>query len=309
MLEILLKTLPFFALVGLGYGAAKLGAFPAEASKWLTKFVFYFALSAMLIRLCANLSITELFDARFAAAYLLACLMVYGLALLVAKLRGATLAEAAVEAQCSVIGNTGFLGVPMLVAILGPQAAAPLLLLLIIDMVVFNSLITLLITAGREGRMQFSTLRALGVGLVQNPILMSVVFGLLWGASGVPVPLPINEFLTLLGAAATPAALFSIGASLASRRIERPMIAAWLSFAKLVLHPLAVAFTALWLFRVEPFAAGVMIMTAALPVAGNTYILAAHYGVAPQRVSASILISTALSIFSVTAVIAWVTGT
>ena len=55
-------------------------------------------------------------------------------------------------------------------------------------------------------------------------------------------------------------------------------------------------------------AAGVMVAAAALPVAGNTYILAAHYGVAPQRVSASILISTAISIVTVTAVIAWVTG-
>ena len=50
----------------------------------------------------------------------------------------------------------------------------------------------------------------------------------------------------------------------------------------------------------------VMISAAALPVAGNVYILAAHYGVAPQRVSASILISTAISVITVTAVIAWV---
>ncbi len=45
-----------------------------------------------------------------------------------------------------------------------------------------------------------------------------------------------------------------------------------------------------------------------LPVAGNVYILARHYGVAPQRVSASILISTLISIVTVSAVIAWITG-
>jgi len=49
-----------------------------------------------------------------------------------------------------------------------------------------------------------------------------------------------------------------------------------------------------------------MIAAAALPVAGNVYILAQHYGIAPQRVSASILISTAVSILTVTMVIAWV---
>jgi malonate transporter and related proteins len=51
-----------------------------------------------------------------------------------------------------------------------------------------------------------------------------------------------------------------------------------------------------------------MIAAAALPVAGNVYILAQHYGVAPHRVSSAILISTAVSILTVTAVIAWVTG-
>ena len=55
-------------------------------------------------------------------------------------------------------------------------------------------------------------------------------------------------------------------------------------------------------------AAGVMIAAAALPVAGNVYILAQHYGVAPQRVSTSILISTAISIVTVSWVIAWVTN-
>jgi len=67
-----------------------------------------------------------------------------------------------------------------------------------------------------------------------------------------------------------------------------------------------VALSALVLFPVAPYVAGVMIAAAALPVAGNVYILAQHYGVAPQRVSASILISTAFSIVTVSAVIAWV---
>jgi hypothetical protein len=83
-------------------------------------------------------------------------------------------------------------------------------------------------------------------------------------------------------------------------------VALWLSFAKLVLHPVAVAVAALWVFDVEAYAAGVMIAAAALPVAGNVFILAQHYRVAPQRVSTSILISTAVSVLTVTAVIAMV---
>jgi hypothetical protein len=51
-----------------------------------------------------------------------------------------------------------------------------------------------------------------------------------------------------------------------------------------------------------------MIAAAALPVAGNVYILAQHYGVAPARVSASILISTVASIVTVPLVVAWLEG-
>jgi hypothetical protein len=82
-------------------------------------------------------------------------------------------------------------------------------------------------------------------------------------------------------------------------------VALWLSASKLVLHPAAVAVAALVIFPVEPYAAGVMVAAAALPVAGNVFILAQHYGVAPKRVSASILVSTVLSVLTFPAVIAW----
>lgn len=308
MLPILLKTLPFFALIGVGYWAGRVRIFPPEAVAWLTKFVFYFALSAMLFRFAANLSLAEIFDLPFVLAYLSATTLVYLIAMGVALFRKRGLEEAAMEAQCATSGNTGFLGVPMLVVLLGPAAAGPVLMVLTVDMVVFSSLITLIITGARGGALGLHTLRTLAVGWLRNPMVVSIVLGLIWSGLALPVPAPVNEFLALLGGAATPGALFAIGASLAGRGAERLGVAGWLSFAKLVLHPLAVAVAALWLFPVDRAAAGVMIAAASLPVAGNVYILAQHYGVAPQRVSTAILISTAVSILTVTAVIAWITG-
>ncbi|MDQ1848678.1 AEC family transporter [Gemmobacter fulvus] len=308
MLPILLKTLPFFALIGVGYWAGRVRIFPPEAVAWLTKFVFYFALSAMLFRFAANLSLAEIFDLSFVLAYLSATTLVYLIAMGVALFRERGLEEAAMEAQCATSGNTGFLGVPMLVVLLGPAAAGPVLMVLTVDMVVFSSLITLIITGARGGALGLHTLRTLAVGWLRNPMVVSIVLGLIWSGLALPVPAPVNEFLALLGGAATPGALFAIGASLAGRGAERLGVAGWLSFAKLVLHPLAVAVAALWLFPVDRAAAGVMIAAASLPVAGNVYILAQHYGVAPQRVSTAILISTAVSILTVTAVIAWITG-
>ncbi len=306
MLAVLSQTLPFFAIIALGYGAGKRGFFTPEATAYLTKFVFYFALSAMLFRFSANLAFSDIFLPGAMLAYLWATGVVYLLVTCVALIRKLNVEEAAVEAQCGTIGNVGFLGIPMLVLLLGDGAVVPVMLVLTVDLIVFGSLIVILITGSRDGRVSPAVLVTVGKGLMANPMIVSIVLGLVWSATSIPIPGPMNSFLGTLGAAATPGALFAIGASLATKSAERLQIAAWLSFSKLVLHPLAVAFAVLVLIPVEPYVAGVMIAAAALPTAGNVYILAAHYGVAPARVSATILISTALSILTVSAVIAWV---
>lgn len=303
MLAIFLKTLPFFAVIGLGFAAGRLRFFSEEATAYLTKFVFYFALSAMLFGFAANLDLHAIFSWSFVAAYLTATAVVWALVGALALARGTGVEAAVFEAHSGVIGNVGFLGIPMLALLLGPKAVGPVLMVLAVDLIVFSTVLTLVITAHREGRMRLGVLGVLAMGLARNPMIVSVVLGLAWGAAGWRLPVPANEFLTLLGAAATPCALFAIGASLAGRRAERVGVALWLGAAKLVLHPGAVA-AAVWIFGVERYAGTVMIAAAALPVAGNVFILAQHYGVAPQRVSAAILISTAASVVTVTAVLA-----
>lgn len=308
MLAIFLKTLPFFCLIGLGYMAARTKFFTQEATAYLTKFVFYFALSAMLFRFAANLSVAEVVSWPFVLAYLWGTLFVYLIATAVGLLRKLPVAEVAIESNCAVIGNVGFLGIPMLVLLLGEPAAGYVMQILAVDLIVFGSLVVILITGSRDTGMTLAVLKPVGLGLLKNPMIVSITLGLLWSSSAASLPAPVDEFLMILGAAATPGALFAIGASLAYKSAERLEVAGWLSFAKLILHPLAVAYAALVVFGINSYAAGVMIAAAALPVAGNVYMIADHYGVAPQRVSASILISTVASVLTVSAVIAWVTA-
>ncbi|WP_323768905.1 AEC family transporter [Marinovum sp.] len=308
MLAIFLKTLPFFAIIALGYGAGRSRFFTEEAAAYLTKFIFYFALSAMIFRFSANLSLAEIWDSQLVLAYLLGSLAVYLLATAVGLARRIGLEQTAVEAQCAVIGNTGFLGVPMFVVLFGEAAIGPVMLVLAVDLIVFSSLIVILITGARDGRMSLAVLGTVGLGLLKNPMIVSMVLGLGWAALGTPLPVPVNEFVVILGGAATPGALFAIGASLASKSAERVSVAGYLSVCKLVLHPAAVALAVIVLFPLDPFTATIAVAAAALPVAGNVYILAQHYGVAPQRVSAAILFSTAASIVTLPYVIAWVSG-
>ena len=306
MIAIFLQTLPFFAIIGLGYLAGRRGFFTADATAYLTKFVFYFALSAMLFKFSANLSLAEVIDWQVIWAYLAGTMAVYILATIIALARGEDIPTSAVEAQCAVIGNVGFLGIPMLILLFGESSIGPNMLVLMVDLIVFSSLIVILITGARDGRMSLGILRTIGLGLLRNPMIVSIVLGLSWSALDFPIPAPFQSFLDLLGSAATPGALFAIGASLATKSAERLTVAGWITFLKLVVHPAAVAVCAIWFFDVDGFSAGVIIAAAALPVAGNVFMLAQHYGVAAQRASTAILISTTLSIVTVSLVIGWV---
>ena len=236
MIAIFFKTIPFFAIIGLGYLAVRRGMFTAEATAYLTKFVFYFALSAMLFRFSSSLSLGALLQWNFIFAYLLATGSIYLLAISFALLRRVPMAEAAVEAQCGVIGNVGFLGIPMLAMLLGPEAVGYVMLVLAVDLIVFSSLIVIFIEGSRDGSLRLSTLRTVIIGLLKNPMIVSISLGLLWSAAKLPMPEPLSEFVILLGAAACPGALFAIGASLAGKSTERAQVALWLSVVKLVVQ-------------------------------------------------------------------------
>jgi len=304
MIEIFFRVLPFFALIGLGYGAGRSRFFPEEATAWLTKFVFYFALSAMLFRFAATLPIGQVFNGRLVAGYLWGTAFVYGIATIVGFVRKVDVPTAAIEAQSAVIGNVGFLGLPMFAMLFGEAAIGPVMLVLATDLIVFSSLIVILISVGRDGQISLRIFRTISLGLLRNPMIVSITLGLAWSAFSLPIPGPFDEFLAILGGAATPGALFAIGASLARKSAERIEIAAWLSFCKLLLHPAFVALAVLILFPIDRFSATVVISAAALPVAGNVFMLAQHYGIAPQRVSAAILLSTIASIVTLPPIIA-----
>ena len=308
MIEIFYKTIPFFALIGLGYSAAIVKFFSAEATTYLTRFVFYFALSAMLFRFSSDLSLGELYDPQFILAYLSASIVVYLLATAVAMFKNKPSSEAAVEAQCSVIGNVGFLGIPMLAILMGAKAVGFIMIILAVDLIVFGSLIILIIVVSKDKKLDIFLFYRLLIGLLKNPMIVSIICGLLWSASGWSLPGPVSDFIIMLGSAATPGALFAIGASLAQKSAEKFETAAWLSFCKLILHPLAVCVAVFYVFEVELYAATVMIAAASLPVAGNIFMVADHYNVAPKRASAAIFLSTVFSIFTVSFTIAWVSS-
>ena len=307
MLHIFLNTLPFFALIALGYGSAKTAIFSKDATVHLTKFVFYFALSAMLFKFSSNLSLREILEWDFMAAYLIGSMALYGMTALIAKLRGTSFDISVIEAQCSVIGNMGWMGLAMIPILLGEQSISYVIMVLIIDLIVFGPLIVILLVAHREGQISLKVFQTIGMGLIKNPLVLSISTGLLWAAFEIPVPELLNRFMTILGGASTPGALFAIGASMAFAAKGQISIPLYLSANKLIMHPLLVGIASLLVFQIDPFASAVMIACAAMPVAGNVYMIATHYGLPSERISIAILISTTVSIVTISLIISLVT--
>ena len=187
----------------------------------ITKFVFYFALSAMLFRFSAQLEINKIFDLKFVGCYVVATLFLYLLVISASYFSGNKFETSVFDAQIATIGNTGFLGIPLLATLVGPQSVGYVMMILATDFVIFGILIVILIMVSRDRKWGFGLLKPIATGLFQNPMILSFSLGILWGYLDFQTPSFMNEFLLILGQAATPGALFAIGASLSFRKIDK----------------------------------------------------------------------------------------
>lgn len=311
---ILLVTLPFFALVAAGYVAARRGWLPLEAIPGLNGFVLFFALPAMLYRFGASTPIAQLLDATVAGVWLLAALVL--VALTIATTLGGRIGwnDAAFGALVTAFPNTGFMGVPLLAALLGPPAVGTVIVVIVVDMVVTTSLCLALsrLDAGEGGAR--AALRQALLGVLRNPMPWAIGAGALASAWRLALPAPIDKTVALLADAASPVALFTIGAVLArsQRQADHPM--PWrdyvpLALAKLLLHPLLVLLLGAALAQLgAPLSAStltVLVAAAALPSASNVSLLAERMGADNGRIARIILVSTALAFVTFAAAVAW----
>ncbi len=307
MEKILTVSLPIFALLFSGYGAGRLRLLNEPAVVGLNGFVFYFALPALLFVKMAEAPLGQAFDWRFPAAYLTGGFVVFALAMLFGRtLFGHGLAVLGLEGLAAAWPNVGYMGLPLVIAAFGEQAILPAVLIVVFDAVVTLSVAIALVEAGlgRGGRWR-DTAGTVGVGLVRNPLLLSISGGALLSVSGLSLHASLDAFGKLLGSAALPCALFSLGASLVGRAATAGMReVAPVVGLKLVVHPLAVWLMAAHVFSLDPLWAAVAVLDAALPVAANVFVLARRYDIYVERASSIVLISTTASVVTVSALLA-----
>lgn len=316
MLSILFVTFPFFALVLCGYVAARAQLLPQAAIPGLNTFVLYFALPCMLYRFGAQTPIAELLDPSIFFVYLLCSILLVALTVFGTRRGHRSWNDASFGALVAAFPNTGFMGVPLLVALLGPRAAGPAIVTILVDLVVTSSLciaLSRLDAAGSHG-MRTAALKALK-GVAQNPMPWAILLGGVSSAAGLTLPGPVNNTVALLADAASPVALFTIGAVLARSQMNNRRATPLsdylpVALAKLIVHPALVlglaALATHFGIGPSPFATSVIVLVACLPSASNVAMLAERFGADNGRIARIILVSTALSFFSFSAAVSWV---
>jgi predicted permease len=309
MLEVLRVTFPFFALVLCGYMAARKGLLPLAAIPGLNGFVLFFALPCMLFRFGADTPIAQLLDAGVFFTYLLCALLMVAFSVAVSLNARIRWNDASLGALVAAFPNTGFMGVPLLVALLGPEAAGPAIVTILVDMVITSSLCVALsrMDAAGEHGVAAAARKALA-GVVRNPLPWAISLGGAFSFWNLALVGPVANTVGLLADAASPVALFTIGAVLARSQMlahQRPQgPLRWadygpVSLIKLLLHPvlvLLVGGAAVQLgVPIAPFALMVMVLVAALPSASNVSLLAERLGADNGRIARIILVTTALA--------------
>lgn len=292
-----------FGLIACGYLAGRFGLVTQASSAALNQFVYAFALPAMLFVAVYRGSLDEILSGYFLLAVIVATIGTALVGFFLSYLQGARPAESTMRALNASFANTGYLGIPLVTVAYGERAALPAALATVATNIVSFALAIVcleLFVNPRPGGVR----RALS-GVARSPLIWPIALAIVLVALDIKVPLPVERFATLLAAAAGPCALFAIGLFVSQLSIRAGAAASWQSSVlKLVLHPLLMAALAFWILPVDPFWAKIAVICAALPLGATAFVLAQRYQLLEAETSTGAVISTAVSVFTVSLVMA-----
>jgi predicted permease len=301
-------ALPIFGVILAGWLAGRWRILGGESTAALNAFVSYFALPVLFFGSLARAPVAAVLDPPLMAALGLATTATFGLGMMSTRLAGRRgLAAMSLQGIAAAWGNVGYMGVPLCLAAFGERGLPPAMLSVIVIsvlcMVVGVMLVELEVAAGHGPLWTF--LRA-AFKVARNPLPLSMALGIAVSAIGVPIPTPVEKWLDLLGAASAPCALFAIGLFLSDQSVRSGLLEAGMATViKLLLQPLIMLLILPFFVDLHSTAGRIALLMAALPSAANAFVLACQFGISVEQNSAAVLISTAFSVITVSALLVW----
>lgn len=311
MNSILEVVLPFFALVGVGFFAARRGLIGREGVQGLATFVYWFAIPLLLFRGIATRDFGELSDLRVLAVYLVTTVTVFFAGRWIAARFFRVPREYAVwHGFGSAQANNGFLAIPLMPALFGEPAIAVVALTMFADMLALYPLgFVLADLASAKPHSRIELARSIARTFYTNPYLIAMLLGAFVSANAIVLPGPVSAFVTLTAQAGSPTALFALGASLALYSTGRGRLGeiALMNVGKLVACPLLIAILGTSVIPLPPEQLAVAIAVGALPTGINLFLISQRYVAEVGIYATAILASTAISVASFSAVVWLVT--
>lgn len=299
-------VLPFFGLIFVGFVVARIVRQPVEALGWMNIFVIYVALPALFFQLLSKTPIEKLTEWTFLFGSVFSTFIIFLVMFLssLAFSRGA-IAEATIRGLAAAYGNIGYMGPGLAILALGEQAAVPVALIFCFENIMHFTVAPMMMAiAGSDREPPLRLAAGVVRKIALHPFIIATAFGVAAAAFRFQAPVALDRLLDYLAKAAAPCALFAMGVTLALRPLKRvPRELGAIALLKLVLHPalcyvmlsLVGHFSPTWVFSA--------VLLASLPTATNVFVIAQQYHVWVERASASILLTTVLSVGTVTALL------
>ncbi len=290
---------PIFALVFSGWALRRSGIVGDQATTEMNKFVVYLALPALLFDIIANSDWQTLWQPGFIFCLTLSTFGLMAVVYAVQCCRKVPAANSAIEALNASYANNGFMGFPLMLAVLGENSLTPTLIATIATVCVQFAVGIVLVEVGLQAKMHpLKLLQIVGSRVLRNPIVLAPLVASVFPTFALSVPSSAQTFLDLLGGAAAPCALVTVGLFLGSQPKGQKVLSTTtvsLTTVKLVVHPLITWVLAIYAFELSAFATYCIVLLAALPTGTGPFMLAKFYDLEPSTTSGTILLSTALS--------------
>jgi predicted permease len=299
---------PVFGVILCGYVLGVRKVLPAEASAGINGFVYFVSFPALLFVVIAKTPPSQIFYLPFFGAWIGGVAIVYLLTAIVSRLLYRDgLAHMGMRALNTTCASTAFVGVPLCTAAFGPDAALPAVLATTLLAIFDLSASILLIETERNA--QGRTLVILGNiarALAKNPLMIGSAAGIAVSAAGLQLPVALTRFCDIVGGAAIPCSLVTLGLFFAGRPVLfRSAEVHLLSFIKLVIHPLVTWLLIVFFFPLDARLTAIVVLLAALAPATTVFVIAQRYGIHMQQTASTMLVSTVASIASSAAVLLW----
>jgi len=302
-------TVPIFAIMAVGFAVVRFGFFAKSDMRVLGRFVINLALPALLFKALSERSFAEIVNGGYLLAYALGSLAVLGAAVAVARfVQDKSLQVSALHGLGVSLSNSGFIGYPIVLQLLGPAAAVALALTMMVENLVVLPLALALAAGGSQGGGSLPRVLVTTFGrLLKNPLILAILAGFAFALLGAHPPQPIARAIDMLAMASGAVALFVIGGTLVGLELKgMGRDAAQIVVGKLVLHPLAVFAMLLLLPPIDPQLRLAAITFASMPMLSIYPILAQKYG-QEGLCAAALLAATVTAFFSISAVL-WMMG-